>query len=160
MSFKTAIQAIAATMLAAVSVGVAAQAPLPYGAPISIDNAKKAAAGAIAEAHKLKAAYVIAITDPAGILIYLEKMDNTSNGSVAVAIGKARSAAQFRRPTSSFQDRLKSGDTYLLSLEGAVLVGGGVPIVMDSKIVGAVGSSGGSAEQDNTVSQGGANAVK
>lgn len=160
MFLKLVTRTALTVVLAVLAGGAAAQAPLPYGAPISIDNAKKVAAAAAAEAHKINVPEVIAITDPAGILVYLEKMDGTQNASGPIAIGKARSAAQFRRSTNAFADRLKAGDTYLLSLEGAVLVPGGFPIVMGGKIVGGIGTSGGSGDQDSAASQAGVNALK
>jgi glc operon protein GlcG len=159
MSLRAAVEFGAAAALAAFSIGVAAQA-LPYGVPISLENAKKAAAAAAAESRKNHWGHVIAVTDAAGDLVYFERPDGPGVQSGNVAIGKARSAARFKRPTKSFQDRLVAGDGYLVSLEGAVLVGGGVPLVMDGKIVGAIGSSGGTAAQDDQVSNAGAAALK
>ena len=160
MSLNIAIRTAAATMLAAFALGAWGQAPLPYGMSISLENAKKAAAAAVAESRKNKLAHSIAVTDMAGDLVYFEKMDGTGAQTSNIAIGKARSSARFKRPTKSFQDRLAAGDTYLLSLEGAVLVGGGVPIVVDGKIVGAIGTSGGTAAQDDQVSNAGAAALR
>lgn len=157
MFFKFMTQAAMVAILAAVSFGAAAQA---YGPSISIDNAKKVAAAAVAEARKMNLPVSIAITDTAGLLVYFERMDGTFVGSINVAMGKSRSAAQFRRPTNVFADRLKAGDTYLLSLEGAVLVPGGFPIVMDGKIVGGIGTSGGSGDQDTSISRAGVEALK
>src|SRR6266540_1136754 len=127
-----------------------AQMPNPYGAPISLENAKKAAAAAIAEVRKNNWKMAFAVTDISGDLVYLEKMDATQTGSVAVAIGKARSAALFKRPTKVFQDAVAGGGAGLriLGLEGAVPLDGGFPIVMDGKIVGAIGASGATGEQD------------
>jgi uncharacterized protein GlcG (DUF336 family) len=89
-------------------------------------------------------------------------MDGTQTGSVAVSIAKARSAALFKRPTKAFQDALAAGGDGLrfLKLENAVPVEGGVPLVMDGKIVGAIGLSGGTSQQDGQCAQAGANAVK
>lgn len=157
MLLKFMTQAAVAGIFAVISIGATAQA---YGPSISIDNAKKAAAAAVVAARKINVPEVIAITDTAGLLVYFEKMDGTQTASGPIAIGKARSAAQFRRSTNAFADRLKAGDTYLLSLEGAVLVPGGFPIVMDGKIVGGIGTSGGSGDQDTAVSQAGAEALK
>ncbi len=134
----------------------------PYGLAISLDNAKKAAAPALAEARKNSWNMAVAIVDTAGDLVYFEKMDATQTGSVAVAIAKARSAARFKRPTKAFQDTLAAGGEGLriLRLEGAVPVEGGVPIVMDGKVVGAIGLSGGTSQQDGQCAQAGANALK
>lgn len=129
--------------------------PLPYGMSISVDQAKKIASGAIAEAKKNNWYMAIAIVDTSGQLVYFEKMDNTQSGSVNVSLGKARSAAMFRRPTSAFFEGLKAGNTYLLALEGANPVPGGFPIVMDGKIVGGIGASGGTGAQDSQVVEAG-----
>jgi uncharacterized protein GlcG (DUF336 family) len=104
----------------------------------------------------------IAVTDPAGNLVLFEKMDGTQTGSINIAIGKARSAAQFKRPTKVFQDLLAKGDnfTYLLGLEGAVPVQGGIPIVVNNQIVGAIGVSGGTGDQDTEVAVAGLAALK
>jgi len=141
---------------------VFAQMPNPYGAPISLENAKKAAAAAVAEARKNNWTMAVAITDIAGDLVYFEKMDGTQTGSVAVAIGKARSAALFKRPSKVFQDVLAGGGGGLriLGLEGAVPIEGGLPLVVDGKLVGAIGLSGGSGAQDGQCAQAGADSVK
>src|SRR5262245_1966034 len=140
----------------------AQQAPLPYGAPISIDNAKKAAAATAAEARKNGWFMGIAVVDTNGDLIYFERMDNTQIGSVNIAIRKAQTAAKFKRPSKVFQDLLAKGDsfTYLLGLEGAMPVQGGLPIVMDGKIVGAIGVSGATGDQDSQCAQAGLEALK
>jgi len=140
----------------------AQQMPNPYGAPISLENAKKAAAAAIAEARKNNWTMALAVVDPSGTLVYYEKLDNTQIGSSQVAISKARSAALFKRPTKSFEDQLAKGGDGLrtLGLEGAVPLEGGVPIVIEGKIVGAIGMSGGSSAQDAQCAQVGADALK
>jgi glc operon protein GlcG len=126
-------------------------APAPdYGAPIAIESAKKAAAAAIAEAKKNNWTMAIAIVDGGGNLVYFEKMDGTQIGSVRVAQDKARSSALFKRPTKAFQDGVAGGGAglRLLKLEGGMPIEGGVPLIMGGKIVGAIGVSGGSSEQD------------
>jgi uncharacterized protein GlcG (DUF336 family) len=134
----------------------------PYGGAISLENAKKAAAAAIAEARKNNWTMAVAITDTGGHLVYFEKMDGTQVGSVNVGISKARSAALFKRPTKAFQDLLAGGGDGLrvLALEGAVPVEGGLPLVMDGKIVGAIGLSGGASSQDGQAAKAGADALK
>jgi uncharacterized protein GlcG (DUF336 family) len=141
---------------------LAQQAPLPYGTPISLDNAKKAAAATAAEARKNGWFMGIAVVDPNGDLIYFERMDNTQVGSVRIAMRKAETAAKFKRPSKVFQDLLAKGDnfTYLLGLEGAMPVQGGLPIVMDGKIVGAIGVSGATGDQDSQCAQAGIDALK
>ncbi len=139
-----------------------AQMPNPYGSPISLENAKKAAAPALAEAAKNNWNVAVAIVDPAGNLIYYEKMDNTQLGSANVAIDKARSAALFKRPTKAFQDALAAGgdSVRLLRIQGVVPVEGGIPLVADGKIVGAIGVSGVTSAQDNQCAKAGADTVK
>jgi len=136
-------------------------APQLYGFPIGLDAAKKAAAPAIAEARRNNWAMAVAIVDPAGELVYFERMDHTQTGSIAVALDKARSAARFKRPTKAFQDMLAAGGEGLrvLSLRGAIPVEGGVPIVVDGKFVGAIGVSGGTSPQDGQCARAGADAV-
>ena len=135
--------------------------PNPYGPPVSVDTAKKAAAAALAEARKNNWTMAVAVVDPAGDLVYYEKLDNTQLGSSQVSINKARSAARFKRPTKAFQDGLAAGGAGLriLGLEGAVPVEGGIPIVLDGKIVGAIGVSGDTSDHDGVCAQAGANSV-
>lgn len=140
----------------------AQSAPPPsYGLPIGIDDAKKAAAAAVAEVAKAGSAPdAIAIVDTGGQLIYFERMDNTQLGSVEVALDKARSAALFRRPTKVFEDAVGKGRTVLLALRGAAPIEGGLPLVAGGKIVGAIGASGGTGAQDGQVAKAGADTVK
>jgi glc operon protein GlcG len=134
----------------------------PYGPSILLENAKKAAASALAEARKNSWTMAVAIVDPGGHLVYFEKMDETQIGSSRIALEKARSSALFKRPTKSFQEMLASGPDGLrvFGLGGAVPVEGGVPLVMDGKIVGAIGMSGGTSAQDGQCAAAGANALK
>ena len=140
----------------------AASQTMSYGPNINVETAKKLAAPAIAEARKNNWNMAIAIVDTAGDLVYFEKMDDTQVGSVQIAQSKARSAARFKRATKVFQDGLAAGGVglRLLALEGAVPVEGGIPLVSGGKIVGAIGASGGTSEQDGQVAQAGASALK
>jgi len=158
------VRAIAGMAVAA-SIAVISSSALaqqPYGMNVSVDVAKKASAAAVAEARKNNWSTAVAVTDTAGNLVYFERMDNTQAGSINIAIGKARSAAQFKRPTKVFQDLVAKGSefTYLLGLEGAVVVQGGIPIVQDGKIVGAIGVSGGTGPQDQQVAEAGLAGMK
>jgi glc operon protein GlcG len=139
-----------------------AQMSYPYGQPISVDNAKKAAAAALAEAAKNHWTMAVAVVDPNGTLIYYEKMDNTQLGSADVAIEKARSATRFKRPTKAFQDAVAAGGAGLriLGLPGAVPLEGGIPLVADGKIVGAIGLSGDSSDHDGQCAAVGAATIK
>jgi uncharacterized protein GlcG (DUF336 family) len=155
------IQATIAAILVASAVEVSAQA-LPYGAPISIDNAKKVSAAALVEARKNNLTMAVAITDPSGTLVYFERMDGVQYAAPEVAPAKARSAALFRRSTKAFQDDVAAGGLGLryLTLPGVVAADGGVPLVIDGKIVGAIGTSGGTGAQDGQVAVAGAAALQ
>jgi uncharacterized protein GlcG (DUF336 family) len=122
--------------------------PNPYGPSINLENAKKAVALALAEARKNNWAMAAAIVDGAGNLVYFERMDNTQIGSVNIAIDKARSAALFKRSTKVFEDALASGRLLVLGARGAVPLEGGIPLLIDGNIVGAIGISGETPEQD------------
>jgi len=131
--------------------------PQTYGTAITLDAAKRVASGAIAEAKKNHWLMAVAIVDPAGDLVYFEKMDDTQTGSVNVAQAKARSSARFKRPTKAFQDGLTAtpDGIRIMAIEGAVPVEGGVPIAVEGKIVGAIGVSGGTSAQDGQCAKAG-----
>ena len=153
---------IGVVVLALSATTLSAQMPNPYGAPINGENAKKAAAAALAEARKNNWTMAAAVVDPAGDLVYFEKLDGTQAASVNIAVDKARSSARFKRPTKALQDALAAGGEglRLLGLQGAVPVDGGVPILIDGKIVGAIGLSGGTSAQDGQCAAAGAAVVK
>ena len=134
---------------------------IPYGAPITLEDARKAATAAVAEARKSGWLMAAAVVDPAGDLVYYEKMDNVQLGSAKVAIGKARSAALFKRPTKAFEAAVAGGGAGLrvLGLEGAVPLEGGVPIMVDGKIIGAIGLSGDLSENDGKCAKAGIDAL-
>jgi len=136
--------------------------PDVYGLSINLDTAKKIAASAITEARKNNWTMAVAVVDTGGHLVYFEKMDGTQTGSVRVAISKGRSAVLFKRPTKAFQDMVAAGGEGLrmLRLEGAVPIEGGLPLLMDGKIVGAIGVSGGTSQQDSVVAKAGADTLK
>ena len=136
--------------------------PTMYGTSIVAEQAKPIAAAAIAEARKNQWTMAIAIVDIAGDLVYFERMDHTQVGSVDIAQSKARSAARFKRPTKAFQDALAAGGEgwRILSLEGAVAVEGGIPLMSGGKIVGAIGASGGTSQQDGVTAAAGAATLK
>ncbi|OLB36367.1 MAG: hypothetical protein AUH11_11535 [Acidobacteria bacterium 13_2_20CM_57_17] len=157
------VRFVAAVMVAlGVVASAVAQMPNPYGVAISLENAKKAAEPALAEAAKNNWRVAVAIVGPAGTLIYYEKMDNTQLGSAEVVIDKARTAALFKRPTKAFQDALAAGGEGLriLTLKGVVAAEGGIPLVMDGKIVGAIGVSGATSAQDAQCAKAGADTIK
>ena len=134
----------------------AAQAQVPqYGANVNLDQARKAIAAAVADSRRQNLPMAIAVVDTAGQLVAFERMDNTQTASTAIAQDKATSAAMYRRPTKVFQDVLAAGGVGLrvLSLRGASAVEGGLPLVIDGKIIGAIGVSGGTSEQDGVVAK-------
>jgi uncharacterized protein GlcG (DUF336 family) len=165
MAHITVVGSMIAAMIAIGGVAIAqaqTQAPMPYGANVSLENAKKVAAPALAEAEKNHWNMAVAIVDTSGNLVYYEKMDNTQLGSANVAIDKARSAALYKRPTKAFQDALAGGGDGLrvLKLKDAVPIEGGIPLVMDGKIVGAIGVSGAASAQDAQCAKAGADVLK
>jgi len=135
---------------------------IPIGPSLSLETAKKAAAAAVAEARKNGWLMAVAVVSPGGYLVYYEKMDNTQLGSADIAIDKARSAALYKRPTKAFQDAVEKGGVGLrvFALKGAVPVDGGLPIVIDGKLVGAIGLSGDLAEHDAQCAKAGVDALK
>ena len=153
---------LAAVALSCAPSAVRAQAPPAYGPSISLENAKKAAAPAIAEARKNSWTMAVAVVDPAGNLVYFERMDNTQTGSIGVALDKARTAAMFKRPTKAFQDLVAGGGDGLrtLALRDVTPVEGGLPLMMDGRIVGAIGVSGGTSQQDGQCASAGVAALK
>jgi uncharacterized protein GlcG (DUF336 family) len=146
-------------------VPVAAQAPAPpppYGPAITLEQAKKVLAGAEAEAKKNNWNVVISIVDSGGQLVALHRLDGTQFGSVDVARDKAYSAVAFRRPTKAFQDAVSQGGENLriLKLTGASPLEGGIPIMADGKIIGAIGVSGVTSAQDAQIARAGIEAMK
>jgi uncharacterized protein GlcG (DUF336 family) len=139
----------------------AAPPSTPYGPPISIDAAKKAMAAAEAEAIKNSWGVTIAIVDSGANLVMLHRLDNAQLSSVRIAEAKAKTAAEFRRPTKVFEDAVAGGGVGLRVLTfGASVAEGGVPIVAGGKVIGAIGVSGVQSHQDAQIAQAGADAVK
>jgi glc operon protein GlcG len=152
-----------ALMTAPVTAQPAPSAPpiTPYGTPIGLEAAKKVMAAAEAEAAKNNWGMAITILDSTGHLVMLHKMDNTQFGSIAVSEDKARSALYYRRPTKVFEDLVAQGGLGLrtLNLRDASPLEGGLPLVVDGKIVGAIGVSGALSTQDGQVAKAGADAA-
>jgi uncharacterized protein GlcG (DUF336 family) len=148
-----------ALFLTLIPLGARAQMPNAYGPPIGVEAARKVAAAAIAEGKKNGWRVAAAVVDPAGDLVYFERMDNTQVGSVRVAQEKARSSAQFKRPTKAFEDAIVGGRTAVLALPGALPLEGGLPLLADDKIIGAVGVSGATSQQDGVCAKAGADAL-
>ena len=154
---------VAAALLVGVAVPAAAQQPpppptTPYGPPIGLEAAKKAMAAAEAEAVKNNWPMAIVILDSTGHIVMLHRLDNTQYGSIRVAEDKAHTALDFKRPSKVFEDLVAQGGIGMrtLGLRGATPLEGGVPIIADGKIIGAVGVSGATAQQDGQVAKIGA----
>ncbi len=162
MRLITLVLAAATALVLGTAGPGSAQAPPAYGPVITLEQALKVLAGAEAEAKKNNWPMAIAILDSGGQIVALHRLDNTQFGSVEVARQKAWSAAAFRRPTKAFQDTLATGGAAnrLLRLEGAVPIEGGLPILVDGKVVGSIGVSGGTGEQDSQVAAAGLAALK
>lgn len=134
----------------------ALQAELPTKKVLTLGMAKKLVAAAEAEAKKRGATVVIAVVDDGGQLILLERLDDTQVASVEVAMGKARTAAIFRRPSKVFEDQVKNGRVAALALPGATPLQGGIPITVEGKVIGAIGASGNSPQEDEEIALAGA----
>ena len=130
---------------------IAAKAQLPVKQVLTLDVAKKIAAAAEAEAKKRGATVVIAVVDDGGYLLVLERLDDTQVASVDVGIAKARTAAIFRRPSKVFEDQVKNGRVAALALPGATPLQGGIPITVEGKVIGAIGASGNSPQEDEEI---------
>ena len=145
----------------ALSAGLAsAQERPPYGNPISVDQAKRIAAGALAESKKNNWRMAISIVDNHGFPVYFERMEDTQTASIQIALDKAKSAAMFRRPTKAFEDGIAKGRVALLGLTGAMPIEGGLPIMVDGRVIGGIGVSGANSDQDAAAAQAGLNALK
>jgi uncharacterized protein GlcG (DUF336 family) len=137
--------------------------PPEYGMPVTQDQAMKIAAAAQAKAKELGQRVVITVVAPSGDLVYFTKMDGAQYGSIAISQSKAKTAATFRRPTKVFEEALaKGGPTLtLLTLPGVIASAGGIPIIIDGKVAGAVGVSGSpSGAIDHEASEAGIAALK
>ena len=126
---------------------------------VSLALAKKMAVAAEAEAVKNNWTMVFVIVDDGGNLVYLGKMDGTQIGSIEVAQGKARTALQFKRPTKALQDVIDMGQPHVITLDHITAVQGGLPIMLDGKVIGAIGASGGTSPQDEQCAQAGLSAL-
>jgi glc operon protein GlcG len=149
-------KAILSSSLALFATVAAAQDQRPgYGTPVSLVSAKKIAAGVIAECAKNNWNIAVAVVDPHGTLVYYEKMEDTQYASADIAIGKAKAAATYRRPTRVFADVINKGGPATATLPGVFASPGGVPIFVGGKVTGAVGVSGVTGDQDEQCSKAG-----
>src|SRR6476619_5732135 len=140
--------ALAVTLAVCSSLALAQERRPGYGTPVTTAMAKKIAAGAIAECQKNGWNVAVAVVDNHGFLVYFERMDNTQTASVDIAVGKARAAATYRRPTRVFMEAINKGGPATATLPGVFASPGGLPIMVDGKVTGGVGVSGATGDQD------------
>jgi glc operon protein GlcG len=132
----------------------------PYGAPITLDRAQGLIQAAVAEGNKRGWAMNIAVVDPNGDVLAFARMDGAQLASIAISQHKARAAARYRRPTHALEDGVqKAGLNYLLTLDDVIASRGGIPLIEGGKVIGAVGCSGGTGSQDETVCSAAANTI-
>jgi len=136
-----------------------AHAELPVKPVLTLNVAKKIAAAAESEALKRGSTVVIVVVDDGGHMIVLERLDDTQVASVEVGIGKARTAAIFRRPSKVFEDQIREGRVAALALPGATPLQGGIPITVNGKVIGAIGVSGNTPQEDEDIAKAGAAAA-
>ena len=133
---------------------------IPYGAPISLERADAAIAAAEAEARKRGWKFNIAVVDSGANLVAFQRMDGAQLASIAISEHKARAAAQFRRETKAYENAVQlNGQPYVSTLDGVITARGGIPLIEDGRIIGAIGCSGGTGAQDEVVCKAGAAAV-
>src|SRR5438128_7554965 len=143
-------------VLVLMMIGVSAKAELPVKRVLTLEVAKKIAGAAEAEAKKRGATVVIVVVDDGGHILLLERLDDTQVASVEVGIGKARTAAIFRRPSKVFEDQVRDGRVAALALPGATPLQGGIPITFEGKVIGAIGVSGNTPQEDEDIAKIGA----
>jgi uncharacterized protein GlcG (DUF336 family) len=141
--------------LALFAASASAQQRPDYGTPVTIDQAKKIAAGIVAECKANKWNVAVAVVDTGGHLVYFERIDNTQTASMDIAIMKAKAAATYRRPTRAFADAIAKGGPAIMTLPGVVASPGGNPIMVGGKVIGAIGVSGVTGDQDEQCAKAG-----
>ncbi len=155
MKFKLALTTAALAFVSTLSFA----AELASRVGLTLEVAKQISAAAEAEAAKNKWTVAIAIVDEGGHLIHLAKIDNTQYGSIDVAIQKAQTSAAFKRPTKVFEEAIAGGRNAIIGLKGALPLEGGVPIIHDGKVIGAIGVSGVKSTEDGQIAKAGADAL-
>jgi uncharacterized protein GlcG (DUF336 family) len=150
---------IVTVVLAVLFSGTAWPEPLQKKS-VSLEDAKKAAAAAVTEAKKNKWTVAVAIVDDGGHLVYFERIDETLFASADIAVGKARTAVAFKRPTKALEDAINSGQNAILSFPNSIPREGGLPILLDGKVIGGIGVSGAKSSEDAQVAMAGVEALK
>ena len=156
---KTNRMQIITALVLLLSATAIAQAQLATKRVLTLTVAKKIAEAAEAEALRRGATVVIAVVDDGGYLLVLERLDDTQVASVEVGIAKARTSAIFRRPSKVFEDQVRDGRVAALGLPGAAPLQGGIPIVFEGKVIGAIGVSGNTPQEDEDIARVGAAAL-
>jgi len=133
---------------------------VPYGAPIPLDRAQAAINAAVAESRKRGWKLNVTVVDSGGRMVAFARMDGAALGSIAISEHKARASVMFRRETKAFESGVQAGNNYLLTLDDVIASRGGIPLVQDGRIIGAIGCSGGTGSQDEVVCKAGAETVK
>src|SRR6476659_1880332 len=133
---------------------------IPYGTPTSLDKAQAAINAAIAESKKRGWKLNVAMVDSGANLVAFARMDGAQIGSIAISEHKARAAAKYRRPTKVFEEFMQQGRNYIGTLDDVIASRGGIPLVEDNKIIGAIGCSGATGSQDEVVCMAGAATIK
>ena len=155
------VVSMAVALTAGAAGAQAPQAPPEYGAPITNEQAKKVMAAAEAEAVKNKWPVVITILDSGGNIMMVQRLDNAQFGSVDISRDKAKSAVALRRPTKAFQDLIAQGGANLRLLNiGYSVLEGGIPIIVGGKVIGGIGVSGVTSQQDAQIAQAGIDGLK
>jgi glc operon protein GlcG len=152
---RTLLHVLSALALALFAVSASAQQRPGYGPSVTVDQAKKIAAGVVAECQANKWNIAVAVVDTHGTLIYFERMEDTQYASSRIAIKKAKAAATYRRTTRAFADAITKGGPAVMTLPGVVASPGGNPIMVGGKVTGAVGVSGVTGDQDEQCAKAG-----
>lgn len=151
---------LAGLALAVTAGSLAAQDNLPTKKVLTLDAARRIAAAAEAEANRRRATVVIVVVDDGGYPLVIYRLDDTQVASVEVGIGKARTAAIFRRPSRVFEEQIANGRLASLVLTGATPLQGGIPIIYEGRVIGAIGVSGNTPQEDEEIALAGANAAE
>lgn len=155
MSLKSILHLCSGLIFAAFATLASAQDRPPYGTAVNVATAKKIAAAAVAEAQKNNWRVAVAVVDNHGVLVYYEMIDDTQTASSQIAIDKAKAAAMYRRPTRAFVDAIAKTGPAIMTLPGVVASPGGMPIMVGGRVVGGVGVSGVTGDQDEQISKAG-----
>jgi uncharacterized protein GlcG (DUF336 family) len=159
VSCRAALALVVSTLAASPATVAAQGMPNPYGGPITTEVARKAAIAALGEARKNGWTIYATVVDTGGIVVYVERIDGVQYASAEISTEKARTAVMFKRPSKLIEERIAAGQNQYLKLPGATPIQGGVPILVEGKVVGAIGVSGATSAQDHQCAQAGADAV-